>query len=477
MTDRKVALVIGNGAYAHASQLDAPRRDAIRMASLLEGIGFSVVTGFDCDYVQFRDRARDFLDRLDPQALGLFYFSGHGAQGMDGGNHMLPVDARLVDPEDLGRVTMPLDDLLARMRGKARVSLILLDACRDDPFDEMARATGTKSVFAGRPGLAAVPRAALGQALIGFAAEEGHIALDAGSGQPSPFTAALVRHLATPGRDIRDILGDVRRDVFAATDGRQTPWTKEALTDEVVLVPGPVAGAAPRQGLHAPAAPWVEPPAPAVDPKRESAAPDARSRRPLVAAALVAFVLVSGVVLAARPALVCALPGTAALGACQATAIDLVPLIRRLDSEDRAVRLDAQMRLSDAFNTRPIAADEQRRLTQELLFAASLDRMLGLGRDGRYGLVFVLAEIPAATWARRDWAALLKDATSLYDELDGAVKSGRLEIPVVRQSHLERFGQNIGAVRTGTVPGTLIDRTIPLLRTPDTSLVRPTPSE
>lgn len=236
---RKVALVIGNGAYQHASKLDAPRRDALAMADLLGKIGFSVVADFDCDYHRLYDLTEDFYDRLDQDAVSLLYYSGHGAQAPNRTNHLLPVDARLVRPADFGRVTVPLDDVLGKMREKAQISLIFLDACRDDPFTELRRATGTKNVLADTPGLAAVPRKILRQALIGFAAEEGHTALDSGGGQRSPFTAALLDHLKKPGREIRDVMQDVRNDVFDKTDGRQTPWTKEALTADLVLVPNP----------------------------------------------------------------------------------------------------------------------------------------------------------------------------------------------------------------------------------------------
>lgn len=236
---RKLALVIGNEAYEHASALDAPRRDAVSMAMCLEAIGFEALTGFDCDLKTMRAKMADFEDRLNGDTLALFYFSGHGIAAQDGTNYMLPVNAEIVDPDDIRRFTFSVDRLLAAMRERARVSLLFLDACRDDPFHETEARTGRKNVVVTRHGLAPVDRALLGQALIGFAAEAGQTALDAGNRQSSPFTAALIENLKAPGIDIRDVMQNVRRAVLDRTQGRQTPWTKDALTEDVYLVSAP----------------------------------------------------------------------------------------------------------------------------------------------------------------------------------------------------------------------------------------------
>ncbi|MGB3315237.1 MAG: caspase family protein [Albidovulum sp.] len=269
MQDRKIALVIGNGAYRHATRLDAPRRDARTMATTLERVGFEVLApGFDSDYHDFRSRTDDFIDRLRPDTIALFYYSGHGAQAPDGSNHMLPVSERLVDTRDFGRITIPLDNLLAQMRAKARVSLLFLDACRDDPFAMGETGNGTKSIEIGRMGLSPVSTEHLGQALIAYAAEEGHVAFDAGGGL-SAFTAALSRHLATPGAEIRDVLTTVCRDVVTETGGRQTPWTKNALHESVILIPVAEANGA-SDPEPAPARSTPQPPRPDVPGLRSS---------------------------------------------------------------------------------------------------------------------------------------------------------------------------------------------------------------
>ena len=142
------------------------------------------------------------------------------------------------EPEDLDRFGFRVDDLLEEMRERARVSLMFLDACRDDPFAEATPALVTKGIIAKRSGFAPVPDSKLGQALIAHAGEEGCTISDAGEGL-SPFTAELV---VQPVKDIEihDVLREVREAVQMKT-GTQTPWTNDALTDEVYLRRDPAA--------------------------------------------------------------------------------------------------------------------------------------------------------------------------------------------------------------------------------------------
>lgn len=233
MSDR-IALVIGNASYTHATKLVAPLEDAAAIIGVLEGLDFTVIPGFDCDFDAQRSHLEDFMGRLDTETTALFYFSGHGAQTPERSNFVLAVDARINRTEDLGRFGHAIDDILAKMRARAKISLLFLDACRDDPFTTATPELRTKRIIAERPGLASVPNERLGQALIAHAAEEGRTAIDPSKGL-SPFTRALCDHLATPGRDIREVLTLVRRDVEARTDKRQRPWTSESLVDKVVL--------------------------------------------------------------------------------------------------------------------------------------------------------------------------------------------------------------------------------------------------
>jgi uncharacterized caspase-like protein len=238
---RRYALVIGNRAYTTATPLQSPRADALTMASLLENIGFEVQIGFDCTFSEFRQRLRDFADRIGDAGVALFYFSGHAVAARTS-NHLLPIDAEVHEDEDLGRVTISLDRVLGAMQKPGRVCLVFLDACHDDPFSAHSPRNLTKGILASHAGLRSVPAGNLPETLIGFAAEEGRAALDGGSGL-SPFTAALKQELARPGAEIQDIMREVRRRVVSETEGRQQPWFKDKLTRPVVLVPHPGADA------------------------------------------------------------------------------------------------------------------------------------------------------------------------------------------------------------------------------------------
>lgn len=230
---KRVALVIGNSAYQHVPMLPNPDNDAGDMAAKLKALGFEVVVGRDLDLSGVRRTVRDFVGKLDGADLALFYYAGHGLQ-VNGENYIAPVDARLTSYIDLEFEAVPMNLVLSAMERETRVNLVFLDACRDNPLAvNLARSMGTRSSSIGR-GLAKVGTGV--GSLIAFATQPGNVALD-GAGRNSPFTAALLRHLGKPGRDITRELTDVRRDVLEATDGKQVPWDSSSLTGEVVLNP------------------------------------------------------------------------------------------------------------------------------------------------------------------------------------------------------------------------------------------------
>lgn len=233
LAEKRVALVIGNSAYQHVPKLPNPDNDAGDMAAKLKGLGFEVVVGRDLDLAGVRNTIRDFVGKLDGADLALFYYAGHGLQ-VNGENYIAPVDAKLLSYIDLDFEAVPMNLILSAMERETRVNLVFLDACRDNPLAvNLARSMGTRSSSIGR-GLAKVGTG-IGS-LIAFATQPGNVALD-GAGRNSPFTAALLRHLGKPGRDITRELTDVRRDVLEATDGKQVPWDSSSLTGEVVLGP------------------------------------------------------------------------------------------------------------------------------------------------------------------------------------------------------------------------------------------------
>lgn len=241
VAEKRVALVIGNSAYQHAVQLANPKNDSSDIAAKLESLGFQVVSDQDLDLAGMRRTVRNFLEKLDGADMALFFYAGHGLQ-VNGSNYMVPVDAQLSSYNDLDFEALPMDLVLSAMERSTKVNLVFLDACRDNPFAEkLSRSMGTRSGSLGR-GLARLGSGV--GSLIVFATQPGNVAMD-GAGRNSPFTTALLAHLGTPGQDITRDLIDVRRDVLAATDGKQVPWENSSLTGELVLKP--LAAAAPKQ--------------------------------------------------------------------------------------------------------------------------------------------------------------------------------------------------------------------------------------
>jgi uncharacterized caspase-like protein len=130
---RRIALVIGNAAYSISSQLTNPVNDGLQMAEALERLGFEVKFASNCGINEFDTQLRNFMRKLAGSDAGLFYYSGHALQ-FGGENYLIPVDARLEEPDDLGRRAFSISQQLTAMRCAARVSIVFLDACRDNPF-------------------------------------------------------------------------------------------------------------------------------------------------------------------------------------------------------------------------------------------------------------------------------------------------------------------------------------------------------
>ena len=241
LAERRVALVVGNGNYDVFRPLPNAGRDAKLVAATLGGLGFEVEVLVDSRRAGF-DAALGRLARAaDGADLALLFYAGHGLQ-VGGDNYPVPTDATLTGAGSLQEETLDLPRVMRSVEG-AKVRLVFLDACRDNPLAgqtlERAQAV-TRSL--GRPlgrGLAPVAAADLGAigglgTLISFSTAPGTVALD-GTGADSPFATALAEHLATPGLGIADVMRLVRRDVYAATRGRQVPWDNSSLTVEVVL--------------------------------------------------------------------------------------------------------------------------------------------------------------------------------------------------------------------------------------------------
>lgn len=237
-TGRRVALVIGNGAYTHVKALPNPPNDARAIAKSLGDIGFAVRQGIDLDRVTMQKMTRDFLREAARAQVALVYYAGHGVQ-IGGRNYLVPVDAQLLAGRDITETMIDMDTILAGLDDQIRTSILILDACRNNPLEPpVASAEPNRAIEAGS-GLAAPASLGTGATLgagtlIAFATAPGKVALD-GEGANSPFSAALSRHIGTPGLEVQQMLTRVRAEVVAKTSGKQVPWSNSSLLGEVYL--------------------------------------------------------------------------------------------------------------------------------------------------------------------------------------------------------------------------------------------------
>ena len=229
--ERRVALVVGNGAYGNTTWLQNPPNDAAAMCEALARLDFEVLDGRDLKFADFAGRIRDFGRALREAHVALFFYAGHGLQ-VKGENYVVPVDAALEHEADVQLELIAVQTILAQMEVGNRTSLVILDACRNNPLARnLIRAMGTRSVAIGE-GLGRI-ESGIGT-YIAFATSPNKVALDGDRDANSPFTAALLRHIETPGLTIADVMMKVRRDVIAATEkmgeGPQVPWDNSSLT-------------------------------------------------------------------------------------------------------------------------------------------------------------------------------------------------------------------------------------------------------
>ncbi len=226
--ERRVALVIGNGAYRHAPALKNAPQDATQTAQTLRKLDFEVLVETDLDKVGMEQTLKRFVRLASDADVALFYYSGHAVQ-LEDQNYLLPIGANMTSAADITLETTAFQDVANAMSAaRVKSQLFFLDACRDNPFEaKLAQGAATR-------GLAKVTTA-LGS-LVAFSTAPGAVAFD-GSGDLSPFTAAFVRRALEPKVELRQALTRVRNDVVAATGGRQVPWDNSSLTTDLYLVP------------------------------------------------------------------------------------------------------------------------------------------------------------------------------------------------------------------------------------------------
>jgi Caspase domain/Sel1 repeat len=255
-TVRNVALVIGNGAYQSVNELPNPPNDAAAVADALQKIGFDVTLLKNLENAGMRKALQDFEDKVSDAPIAIVYYAGHGME-VEGTNYLIPTDAKLRRDTHVVDEAVSLDRVLAAVSGAKKLSLVLLDACRDNPFAaKMQRSASNRSI--GR-GLATVEPT--GSTLVSFAAEAGTVAAD-GVGDHSPYALGLLKFMATPGLEVNFVFRRVDAFVRDVTNGAQKPVYYGSLgTEEVYLVPPPpveIASLANEKGSNTSAASSVD---------------------------------------------------------------------------------------------------------------------------------------------------------------------------------------------------------------------------
>lgn len=231
--ENRMALVIGNSAYKTVTALPNPANDAKAMAELLRSAGFDVLSEADLSRSGLRHAIREFAAQValkGPDTVALVYYAGHGLQ-IEGENYLIPVDAQIQREADVAIEAMRLADVMSALaETPSRTRIVILDACRNNPFSSISKTTGR--------GLAIVD--APTGSIVSYATAPGMEALD-GAGDNSPFTAALVAVAQEPNLPIEQALKRVRLQVHKTTEGRQTPWESSSLTSDFAFFGSPAA--------------------------------------------------------------------------------------------------------------------------------------------------------------------------------------------------------------------------------------------
>jgi len=250
--DRRVAFVVGNGAYKTVAPLPNPPIDAKAMAGVLRNAGFDVVEGINLTREKMTERLLEFGKKTQGADIAVFFYAGHGI-AVDGTNYLLPVDADIKSEMDvkLGSA-INVDLSLDQTMNDAKVKLVFLDACRDNPFAAKLRSAKSTRSLSVQSGLAEMKSGE--GTLIAFATGPGQTALDGQEGTNSPFTRALMANITQPGVEIQQAMTQVRAQVNEETNKGQLPWGHTNLTGAVYLNPvAPTAGAQPAVAINTPA--------------------------------------------------------------------------------------------------------------------------------------------------------------------------------------------------------------------------------
>ena len=250
--EKRVAFVVGNGAYKNVAQLPNPPIDAKAMAATLRNVGFDVVEGTNLTRDTMTAKLLDFGKRAEGADVAVFFYAGHGI-AVNGTNYLLPVDADLKSEMDvkLG-AAINVDLTLEQTMADAKVKLVFLDACRDNPFASKIKSNSPTRSLPVQQGLAEMKSGE--GTLIAFATGPGQTALDGEVGTNSPFTRALMANIASPGVEIQQAMTKVRAQVNEETNKNQLPWGHTNLIGTVYLNPAAVGSVTEAPNMPAPVA-------------------------------------------------------------------------------------------------------------------------------------------------------------------------------------------------------------------------------
>lgn len=222
--ERKTALIIGNGNYKNGPLKNAVN-DALDMAATLGGKGFKVILRENASRVEMRNAIREFGTEINQGGVGLFYYSGHGIQ-IDGVNYLVPIDADIELKAEVAEECISAASVLKVMEySNNRINVIILDACRNNPFRSFSR-SDEKGISRMDP-----PSGAKQGSIIAFATAPGAVASD-GEARNGLYTSKLLKYINTPGLTLEEVFKKARIEVLSESGGTQTPWENNSLTGD-----------------------------------------------------------------------------------------------------------------------------------------------------------------------------------------------------------------------------------------------------
>ena len=219
--EKRLALVIGNSKYSHGAFLLNPANDAVAMTKVLENVGFEVESYIDADQKTIKIAMDKFGEKLENYQVGLFYYAGHGVQ-VNGNNYIIPIDANLSMENDVEYDCVEVGRILGKMEDSGcETNIIILDACRDNPFERRWSGRSMKT-----QGLAFMN--APSGSIIAYSTSPGKTASD-GTGENGLYTSALLKYIQVPNLILEDVFKNVRSEIEKNSDGKQTPWESTSL--------------------------------------------------------------------------------------------------------------------------------------------------------------------------------------------------------------------------------------------------------